>query len=209
MMITGFLKSTIGTGFISIGTTIIFMGLATPTYNENAVYVGITAMALGALIYFAGDIYKTEQKKKEVQVIDDRIGYVEEKTEEQIKLEAERVARHIVEEAEKEKQEIIAKKFREIELGVCGDLTKVCKDEHCGELPYCDEKIKEWQQIVSYPDKFPSRDIVQIARLKLSRRGITPTPELLTENIKCLHENQLISDIKCKECLETIQQNKT
>lgn len=100
MMISGFLKSTVGTGFISIGTTIIFMGLATPTYNENSIYIGITAMAIGALIYFAGDIYKTEQKKKEVKVIDDRIVNVKEETESQIKLEAEKVARIIIEEEE-------------------------------------------------------------------------------------------------------------
>lgn len=112
MMLTGFLKSTLGTGLISLGMLILFMSISQPgAYAPHAPGVGILLLILGCVIYFLGDVYKMIQKKKELTIIEKRTHEVVEK---------------IYKEANKERDEILQKKLEEFENAICTDPDSLC-----------------------------------------------------------------------------------
>jgi uncharacterized membrane protein len=112
MMLTGFLKSTLGTGLISLGMLILFMSISQPgAYANHAPLVGIFIIAAGCLIYFLGDVYKMIQKKKELTIIEKRTHEVVEK---------------IYKEVNKERDEMLQKKLEEFEDAICTDSDSLC-----------------------------------------------------------------------------------
>lgn len=115
MMLTGFLKSTIGTGLISLGMLILFMSISQPgAYAAHAPWVGVLVMGLGCVIYFLGDVYKMIQKKKELTVIERR---------------THEIVEQIYDEANKERDEILQKKLEEFEEAICTNPHSLC-DKH-------------------------------------------------------------------------------
>ena len=112
MMLTGFLKSTLGTGLISLGMLILFMSISQPdTYAPYAPWVGIMVLILGCVIYFLGDVYKMIQKKKELTIIEKRTHEIVEK---------------IYDETNKERDEILQKKLEEFEDAICTNSDSLC-----------------------------------------------------------------------------------
>ena len=112
MMLTGFLKSTIGTGLISLGMLILFMSISQPqAYAAHAPWVGVLVMGLGCVIYFLGDVYKMIQKKKELTIIERR---------------THEIVEQIYDEANKERDEILQKKLEEFEEAICSNPDSLC-----------------------------------------------------------------------------------
>jgi uncharacterized membrane protein len=112
MMLTGFLKSTLGTGLISLGIMITFMSIAQPTsYHPYSPLLGILVVILGCIVYFLGDVYKMIQKKKELTIIEKRTHEVVEK---------------IYKEVNKERDEMLQKKLEEFEDAICTNSDSLC-----------------------------------------------------------------------------------
>jgi hypothetical protein len=66
MMVTGLIKSTVGTFLMTIGGSILVYSLVQP--GNYAWHAPITAACLiggGVFVYFIGDVYKVIQKRKE------------------------------------------------------------------------------------------------------------------------------------------------
>lgn len=198
MMYTGFLKSTIGTTLISLGVTIGFMSLSTPSYNENALYMAIIAVAFGFLTYFGGDIYKIEQKKKETRLIDNKITTIKKDTSDQIREEAEKVVKIIVDEEEEKKQTAIKRRMAEMEQGICSDIIKLSENDD--SLGYCGQRALNFK-ILSYPDGYPTDEMIKIATKKAILIRENPDKEWLENYFKILYEDGLISKKKLDECL--------
>jgi uncharacterized membrane protein len=115
MMLTGFLKSTLGTGLISLGMLILFMSISQPSaYAAHAPWLGIFVLIMGCVIYFLGDVYKMIQKKKELTVIERR---------------THEIVEQIYDEANKERDEILQKKLEEFEEAICSNPDSLC-DKH-------------------------------------------------------------------------------
>lgn len=115
MMLTGFLKSTLGTGLISLGIMITFMSIAQPaSYHPYSPVLGILVVILGCIVYFIGDVYKMIQKKKELTIIESR---------------THEIIEQIYCEANKERDEILQKKLEEFEEAICTNSGSLC-DKH-------------------------------------------------------------------------------
>lgn len=112
MMLTGFLKSTLGTGLISLGMLILFMSLSQPqAYAVHAPIIGILVLILGCIVYFLGDVYKMIQKKKELNIVEKR---------------THEIVEQLYEEANKERDEILQKKLEEFEEAICSNPDSLC-----------------------------------------------------------------------------------
>jgi uncharacterized membrane protein len=112
MMLTGFLKSTLGTGLISLGIMITFMSIAQPTsYHPYSPVLGILVVILGCIVYFLGDVYKMIQKKKELNIIESRT------------LE---IVKHVYQEANAERDQKVEEKLKEFEDAICTNSDSLC-----------------------------------------------------------------------------------
>jgi hypothetical protein len=120
MLITGFLKSTIGTMLIGLGSAILAYSFIQPGYTAHAPYVGIILILLGCIIYFIGDIYKMRKKNEELHTTE---ALMDKKIEDNALTE--------------EKARLIAKKLIRKELDELEDV--LCDD---GLDTLCDEKQK-------------------------------------------------------------------
>jgi len=112
MMLTGFLKSTIGTGLISLGMLILFMSISQPgAYAAHAPWLGLFVMGLGCVIYFLGDVYKMIQKKKELTIIETR---------------THEIVEQIYKEANEKRDAEVKAKLEEFEEAICTDPDSLC-----------------------------------------------------------------------------------
>lgn len=118
MLLTGFLKSTIGTGLISLGMLILFTSISQPdSYATHAPIVGIVLIIAGCIIYLIGDIYKMIQKKNELTIIND---VMDQKIQDNAITEAK--AREIA-------KKLVDKELRELEHDLCDDPETSCHDK--------------------------------------------------------------------------------
>jgi uncharacterized membrane protein len=116
MMLTGFLKSTLGTGLISLGIMITFMSIAQPTsYHPYSPVLGILVVILGCIVYFLGDVYKMIQKKKELNIIESRT------------LE---IVKHVYQEANAERDQKVEEKLKEFEDAICTNSDSLCDKQY-------------------------------------------------------------------------------
>lgn len=66
MMLSGLIKSTVGTLLMSLGTTISVYSFVQPgVYAWHTPLIGVVLICLGVFVYFIGDIYKVIQKRRE------------------------------------------------------------------------------------------------------------------------------------------------
>jgi hypothetical protein len=64
MMLTGFLKSTLGTSFISIGLGTIIISIYDINVPDYFVMLGIICVLVGFIIYYFGDIYNINKNEE-------------------------------------------------------------------------------------------------------------------------------------------------
>lgn len=197
ILLTGFFKSTVGTSLISLGIGIITYYFVQPSsgFHPATPFMGIILFLAGIIVYFFGDIYKNERKKEEGRVIKD-------KTQVMVMKEATRIAQAIVDEAEKDKEKAINRKFKQVENGICNDLKLITKDGR--ELPYCSSVVNDGDNYTRYPDDFPNDEIIKVAVLKLHGFGIPVTKEAIEGNLISLLSFGLISEEKCIDVLDEL-----
>lgn len=115
MMLTGFLKSTIGTGLISLGILIIFMSMSQPqAYSVKAPWIGLLVLVLGCIAYFLGDVYKMIQKKKELNTIEVR---------------THEIVQQIYTEANAERDKKVEDRLKEFEDAICTNTDVLCSKQ--------------------------------------------------------------------------------
>lgn len=194
-IVTGFLKSTIGTGLISLGIVLEVQSYTQPGYYYYTPYVGIILILLGIIVYFFGDIYKVRKEKESVEI-------VQSETEELVNREAERIAKIVVDRAEAEKLAMINRKFSQVEQGICGDLIFMTDDGR--ELPYCSSKLNTEDLVsIQYPDDFPAEEIVRIGIKKINKLKLTRN-KIESYLIKLLSMG-FISETKCVESFRIVE----
>lgn len=195
VIITGFFKSTIGTGLIALGISIIFNGLVNPGWNSNFPYLGAIAILIGVIVYFLGDIYKKDREKENVNIIQD-------KTERYVQDESERIKSHIhkiIAEEEEKKERTIKKRLELLEHGMCTDL----EEENPTIKKYCQGRNTDIT-LLNYPEGYPTQEIVNIGRTKALFKGEEPTTLWLETYLKVLYNASLITMKQLKECLKLI-----
>lgn len=118
MLITGFLKSTIGTMLIGLGTAILTYSFIQPGFADHAPYVGFIIILFGCIIYFIGDVYKMRKKNEELHITE---ALMDKKIEDNALTE---------EKARKIAAKLIRKELDELEDTLCDDgLNSLCDDK--------------------------------------------------------------------------------
>ena len=80
MMVSGLIKSTVGTFLMTIGGSILVYSFVQPgNYAWHAPIIGVILIGLGVLVYFIGDLYKIYQKRQEEKALIERLEILEEK----------------------------------------------------------------------------------------------------------------------------------
>lgn len=201
MLITGFLKSTIGTALISLGITTIFVAFtaAPGLYPDHTPLVGILLLIGGVLVYYSGDIYNIAQSEKLEEL---RMKKASDIVDYKINQEKDRLAQEVLDRAHKEKQQIdidVAKQLRDIRDGICSDLNQMAEDGE--ELEYCGTHTGNKQlEYVRYPDSIMASEIIDIGIKKIKGKNGEPTIPGLVDYCEDLYELGLISKMKLKEC---------
>lgn len=111
MMVSGFLKSTSGTAFISLGTGVLAVKLFEFLLNNYPQYFYQTAILLivtGLIIYFLGDIYEIYKEKNRDR---QRDKHFEDR--------AVQIARNLIEDEDKERDERIENKMSKWQKELC------------------------------------------------------------------------------------------
>ena len=80
MMVSGLIKSTVGTFLMTIGGSILVYSFVQPgNYAWHAPIIGVILIGLGVLVYLIGDLYKIYQKRQEEKALIERLEILEEK----------------------------------------------------------------------------------------------------------------------------------
>src|SRR4030042_178962 len=148
MLISGFVKSTIGTSLISLGFGIMLLWAYTPNLADHTPLIGLLSIGLGFGIYYAGDLYAIA-KSREIEEV--RLKRASKIIDDKIEKEKDRIAQEVINTAEEEKLKIdsdLARKLLEIRDGVCSDLNTMTDED----LPYCGNVDRDSINDVMYPD---------------------------------------------------------
>lgn len=205
MMVSGFIKSTIGTILISGGTTVFVAPFVAPpgVLPDHTALIGIVFLMSGFIVYYAGDIYQIN-KNKDIEV--ERLKKAEKIVDTKIKDERSRLAEEVKENALLRKEEIDREtdlKLDTIRRGLCTDISKISGDNN---LTYCNLSEKNPHlKYVRYPDSVDPMDIIGIGIKKLEDRNKTITTKDLVQYFNDLYDSGLISRIKLDECLNIIE----
>ncbi|MDH7506180.1 MAG: hypothetical protein QHH15_00490 [Candidatus Thermoplasmatota archaeon] len=195
LILTGFIKSTIGTSFISIGVALIFNGFVNPDIVTNFYLFGIISILMGFVIYFVGDKYKRDQEKKNVEIIQSN-------TENYIQAESERIKtqmKKIIEEEEEKKERAIKARFSQLEKGICTDI----QDNNPNIEKYCSSKEVDYA-ILMYPQDFPMKSILEIGRQKAVAQGEVPDNEWMVNYVNALYVGGFINKKQTNEGLKLL-----
>jgi hypothetical protein len=112
MLLTGFLKSTIGTLFISLGAGLLVYNYVQPSnYAAHTPYVGVILILFGFLSYFIGDWYKMKKKNEEFEHIDT---HIEEKCSEHLKEKAIEVVEELYKKEQLKADAAVEKKLQRL-----------------------------------------------------------------------------------------------
>lgn len=202
---TGFLKSTFGTLAMTGGGGLIFLYFSNRDfYDVYLPVLGALFIAIGFIIYYAGDIYKINQNK-EIEEL--RLKRAASLIDQKISEEQERLAEEVVAQADAKKRAIdidTARQMQEIRDGICSDISKLSSSED--ELTYCKTHTGNTQlEYVRYPDNYPVNDILEIGMQKLKDRGEEVTTGNLDKYCTDLYELGLISNKAFLECQEKLR----
>lgn len=201
---TGFLKSTIGTLTISSGMGLIITYSANPSnYDLYVPILGAFIVAVGFIIYYAGDIYNINQSEKlENLRLKRASNLIDSKIEEQQEV----LAKEVLARAERKKLEIdaeVAKELQDIKQGVCKDIRTISD----GELSYCSESANNPQlKYVRYPDAITVNEIVKIGIDKFRARNEEPSLDDLNKYCYDLWKAGLITKHKLDECITKLNE---
>lgn len=112
---TGLLKSTLETGFISLGIITLSNAIMNPTIGDRGFLLGALLLCIGVIIDFFGDVYKMRLKDEELKHTEAR---------------AEEIAEEKAEEKAKEiAQKLVKKELNELEDTLCNDPESLCNKE--------------------------------------------------------------------------------
>jgi len=198
---TGFLKSTFGTLAITGGGGFIFLYFSNRQFYDIYLPIfGALLIAIGFIIYYAGDIYKINQNKHmEVLRLQRASSLIDQKIEE----EQERLAEEVLKKADAKKRAIdidTARQMKNIRDGLCDTIAEIAPDG--ADLGYCNlHDGNEQLKYVRYPDNFPVDQILEIGMQKLKDRGDKIDPESLKQYCSDLFDVGLISETKLHQCL--------
>jgi len=207
MLITGFLKSTIGTGLISLGLTTIFVAYtaAPGMYPDHTPLIGIILLIGGVLTYYSGDLYNISQSEK-LEVL--RLKKASDIVDYKINQEKDRLAEEVLKKAEREKEKIdidVARQLRDIRDGICADLNQMANGDM--DLEYCGtHKGNKQLEYVRYPDGTPVAEIIQIGINKLKLVNETVTIPMLKDYCNDLYDIGLITKNKLNECIDKLNE---
>ena len=183
ILCTGFIKSTIGTSFISIGVALIFNGAINSGVRETFYLYGIISVLVGCVIYFVGDMYKRQQEEKNVEIIQSN-------TESYIQAESERIKasmKKIIEEEETNKENAIKRRFDSLEKGICEDVA----DDNPNIKKYCQSREVDYTLLI-YPTDFPMKEIMNIGRQKAIAQGEIPNNKWMKRYVDALYNGGFI-----------------
>lgn len=187
IILTGFLKSTIGTSFISIGVALIFNGLINEGVRETFYLYGIIAVLIGCVIYFVGDVYKRKKEEENVEIIQDKTEKIVQDESDKIKEEMKK----IIEEEEDRKDKAIKRRFNSLETGLCAEVEK--SDDGNNVLKeYCKSRHIDYS-ILIYPQDFPMKEVLKVGRQKAVAQGETPDEEWMDTYLKALYNGGFIN----------------
>lgn len=202
MIMTGFIKSTVGTLFISAGTTVSVAPLIVQNLPDHTILEGIILILIGFIIYYAGDIYNINRNR---DMEDMRLQKAGNLVDVKIKEERSRLAEQVLTEYEHRKAELkeeLDMKMDKIQQGVC-QIPGSEDVEYCG--PY-QNNIQ--LQRIRYPDSVSADEILRIGIEKLEgRKGKNITTNDISKYCNRMYEAGLISKKKLGECLERVDKN--
>jgi len=178
-MISGLIKSTVGTFFMTIGGSILVYSIVQPgNYIWHAPYTGIGLVLIGVLIYFIGDIYKVIKKRQE------DLKRKEEQQEQFLKA-----------------MEIIS----ELEEQLCRDIIQIrscnnCKEDQCENGEHCRGELPELYQDITH--QTPAAVIVKKAILVIEDRTEQPTDTRILLELIRLNRDSIINKYQLKKAAE-------
>jgi hypothetical protein len=179
MMISGLIKSTVGTFFMTIGGSILVYSFVQPgNYIWHAPYTGVGLILLGVFIYFIGDIYNVFKKRQE------DLKRKEEQQEQFLK------AMEIVSELEEQLCRDI------IRIRSCGE----CKESGCKNGEYCRGELPELYQDITH--QTPSAVIVKKTILVIEERAEQPTDTRILLELIRLNRDGVINKYQLKKAAE-------
>jgi len=201
---TGFFKSTIGTVAISGGIGLMITYGSRPNdFDTSYPIFGALVVAIGIIIYFAGDWYKIN-KDQDLETM--RIKRASNLIDEKIDEEKERLAEEVLQKANEKKRAIdidTAREMQRIRDGLCSDVNNIADDK--SKLKYCSTQEGNRQlEYVRYPDSFKVETIIDIGMEKLKDRGQPINPGTLKRYCTDLYDVGLISERKLEECNERL-----
>lgn len=167
MMVSGLIKSTVGTFLMTIGGSILVYSFVQPgNYAWHAPYSGIGLTLIGVVVYFLGDVYKVIQKRNEDKK------RLEEQKEQFLK------ALGVVSELE----ELLCRDIINLRIK-CND-SEGCNGEYCkGDIPDLYEDITP---------QTPPNAIVKKAILEIENRGeVVTDSKILLELIRLNRDGKI------------------
>ena len=192
ILLTGFLKSTLGTALISIGTALFVKELFTNLYllgGVDAYIFALIGIIGGVLIYLLGDIYQKEKKEDELNLIQDRIIDI---------------ATKIIDQEEKQKNQRIDNQLKSIEYGLCNDIGAIqdqLDDGHKAQLSFCDP-------ICNPPSNqrpsFINEEILSYVRDALIQKEEEVTIQAIITELDNLEKEKIITPEQKKSTYETL-----
>lgn len=107
---TNMVKTSTSSTLIAAGLIIIQNGIASTHLNPLLVGLGVCAVVLGFVVNYAGDVHKVEQKKEEIDLIDEAIRESSRRVLANIR---EDIADHLTQEIEAQVYKSLEKRLRE------------------------------------------------------------------------------------------------
>ncbi|WP_321422779.1 hypothetical protein [uncultured Methanobacterium sp.] len=177
MMVSGLIKSTVGTFLITIGGSILVYSWVQPgTYIWHAPYTAIALILIGVIIYFIGDLYKVIKQREENKK------RAEEQQEQFLKT-----------------MEIVS----ELEELLCRDIIQIrggCDQGPCKNGEYCHENLPELYTDITH--QTPAAVIVKKAILVIENKKEQPTDGRILLELIRLNRDGVINKYQLRKAAE-------
>lgn len=181
MMVSGLIKSTIGTFLMTMGGSILVYSIVQPgNYAWHAPIWGVGLTFLGVIVYFIGDVYKVMKKREE-----------------------ERQQRQRQQEQFLKTMSVVS----ELEEQLCRDIIALRGGDHtydqpCAEDDYCNKDVPHLYDDVDHDT--PPRVVVQKAIMVITGRGESATDSRILLELIRMNRDGKISAEQLKKASEGI-----
>lgn len=126
MILTGLIKSTIGTAFISLGVALFVYNYVQPgVYVDHTPFISVILVLLGILTYVVGDLYKIKKAEEERLALKNAnlklANTVADKTKKEMQVFVEKAVDKLYDKIEKEAREKLEEELMEKIDDICDD----------------------------------------------------------------------------------------